>query len=101
MEDQKEGLQEGMNKKARSKIPLKPKSPFKWFFMDIIPSTAPKSLTSDTNVLNYILFVDTYSRIQKNYGMDKITRINVILRVLYMLQVYVALLDHHPRLSDI
>ena len=39
-----------MNKKARSKIPLKQKSPFKWVFMDIIPSTAPKSLTSDTNI---------------------------------------------------
>ena len=26
-----------VNKKARSKIPLKPKAPFKWFFMDIIP----------------------------------------------------------------
>ena len=31
-----------MNKKARSKIPLKPKASFKWVFMDIIPSTAPK-----------------------------------------------------------
>ena len=37
-----------MNKKARSNIPLKPKAPFKWVFMDIIPSTVPKSLTSDT-----------------------------------------------------
>ena len=37
-----------MNKKARSKIPLKPKAPFKWVFMDIIPSTAPKILTNDT-----------------------------------------------------
>ena len=35
-----------LNKKARSKIPLKPKAPFKWVFMDIVPSTAPKSLTS-------------------------------------------------------
>ena len=26
-----------MNKKARSKIPLKPNSLFKWVFMDIIP----------------------------------------------------------------
>ena len=26
-----------MNKKARSKIPLKPKAPFKWVFTDIIP----------------------------------------------------------------
>ena len=33
-----------MKKKARSKIPLKPKSPFKWVLMDIIPSTAPKNL---------------------------------------------------------
>ena len=32
-----------MNKKARSKIPLKPKATFKWVFMDIIPSTAPKT----------------------------------------------------------
>ena len=40
-----------MNKKARSKIPLKPKAPFKWVFMDIIPSTATKSLTSDTTFL--------------------------------------------------
>ena len=40
-----------MNKKARSKIPLKPKEPFKWVFMDIIPSTAPKSLTNDTTFI--------------------------------------------------
>ena len=29
-----------MNKRAGSKIPLKPKSLFKWVFMDIVPSTA-------------------------------------------------------------
>ena len=40
-----------MNKKAWSKIPLKPKAPFKWVFMDIILSTTPKSLTSDTTFL--------------------------------------------------
>ena len=34
-----------MNKKARSKLPLKPKAPFRWVFIDIIPSTATKSLT--------------------------------------------------------
>ena len=34
-----------MKKKARSKISLKPKAPFKWVFTDIIPSTAPKILT--------------------------------------------------------
>ena len=31
------------NKKARSNNTLKQKSPFKWVFMDIIPSTAPKN----------------------------------------------------------
>ena len=47
-----------MNKQARSKIPLKPKAPFKWVFMDIIPSTSPKILTTDTIVSNYLLIVD-------------------------------------------
>ena len=48
-----------MNKKARSKITLNPKAPFKWGFMDIIPSTAPKSLTSDTKFCNFLLIVDS------------------------------------------
>ena len=48
-----------MNKKARSKITLKPKAPFKWVFMDIIPSTAPKSLTSDTTFYDYLLIFDS------------------------------------------
>ena len=61
-----------MNKKARSKIPLKPKASFKWVFMDIIPSTSPKSLTSDTTFSNYILIVDAYSNIPKLYGTEKI-----------------------------
>ena len=47
-----------MKKKARSKITPNPKAPFKWVFMDIIPSTAPKSLTSDTTFSKYILIVD-------------------------------------------
>ena len=62
-----------MNKKARSKIPLKLKAPFKWVFMDIIPSTAPNFLTSDTTFSNYLLIVDSYSKIPKLYGMEKIT----------------------------
>ena len=61
-----------MNKRARSKNPLKPKSPFKWVYMDIIPSTAPKRLTSDTTLPNYILIVYVYSKIPKLYGMEKI-----------------------------
>ena len=67
-----------MNKKARSKIPLKPKAPFKWFFMDIIPSTAPKSLTNDTVFSNYLLIVDAYSKILKIYGMENITTTEVV-----------------------
>ena len=67
-----------MNKKARSKIPLKPKAPFKWFFMDIIPSTAPKSLTSDTTFSNYLLIFDANSKIPKRYGMDNITTEDVM-----------------------
>ena len=62
-----------MNKKARFNIPLKSKTPFKWVFMDIISSTAPKSLTSDTTFSNYLLTVDAYSKIPKLYGMDNIT----------------------------
>ena len=62
-----------MNKKSRSKITLKPKAPFKWVFMDIVPSTAPKSLTSDTTFSKYLLIFDAYSKIPKLYGMDKIT----------------------------
>ena len=67
-----------MNKKARSKLPLKPKAPFKWFLMDIIPSTAPKSLTNDNNFQNYLLIVDAYSKIPKLYGMENITTAEVM-----------------------
>ena len=67
-----------MNKKAGSKIPLKPKAPFKWVFMDIIPSTAPKSLTNDTTFSNYLLIVDAYSKIPKLYGMGNITTAEVM-----------------------
>ena len=62
-----------MNKKARSKIPLKPNVPFKWVFMDIVPSTSPKMLTSDTTFSNYLLIVDAYYKIPKLYGMENIT----------------------------
>ena len=67
-----------MNKKARSKIPLKPKAPFKWVFMGIIPSTAPKSLANDTTFSNYLLIVDAYSKIPKLYGMENITTAEVM-----------------------
>ena len=67
-----------MNKKARSMIPLKPEAPFKWGFMDIIPSTAPKSLTGDTTFSNSLLIVDAYSKIPKLYGMENITTAEVM-----------------------
>ena len=40
--------------------------------MYIIPSTAPNVLTSDTNVSNYLLFFDAYSKIPRLYCMEKI-----------------------------
>ena len=70
-----------MNKKARSKLPLNPKEPFKWVFMDIIPSTAPKSLTNDTNFKNYLLIVDAYSKIPKLYAMENITTAEVMAKL--------------------
>ena len=42
-------------------------------FIDIILATAPKCLTSDTTLSNYLLIVDAYYNISKLYGMDKIT----------------------------
>ena len=46
--------------------------------MNIIPSTAPKSLTSDTTFSNYLLIVYAYSKIIKLYVMEKITTEEVI-----------------------
>ena len=60
-------------KQSTSKNPLNPKAPFKWVFMDIIPSTATKILTSDTTFSNYILIFDSYSKILKLYGIEKLT----------------------------
>ena len=65
-------------KNARSKNALKPKAPFKWGFIDIIPSTAPKGLTSDTVFSNYLLIVHTYSKISKVYGKEKFSTEEVI-----------------------
>ena len=41
--------------------------------MDIISSTEPKILISDTTFYNYLLIVDAYSKIPKLYVMEKIT----------------------------
>ena len=67
-----------MNKKATSKTPLRPKAPFKWVFTDIITSTAPKRLTSETTFFYYLLIVDACYKTPKLYGMEKITTEEVI-----------------------
>ena len=41
--------------------------------MDIIPSTAPKILTSDTNIYNHLLIVDAYSKNSKYLWQGKIS----------------------------
>ena len=46
--------------------------------MDIIPSTAPKSLTNDTTFSNYLLIVDAYSKIPKLYDIENITTAEVM-----------------------
>ena len=39
----------------------------------MIPSTAPKSLNSDTTFTKFLLIVDAHSKIPKLYRMEKIT----------------------------
>ena len=60
--------------------------------MDIIPATAPEFLTSETTFYNYILTVDTYYKIPKVYGMDKITTEEVMDK-LYMFQCIFGKID--------
>ena len=42
-------------------------------FMGIIPETAPKLLTIETNFSYYIVIVDAYAKIPNKYGMEIIT----------------------------
>ena len=49
--------------------------------MDIIPTTAPNSLTSDTTLSNYLLIVGDYSKISNLYGMEKITTEKVMVKL--------------------
>ena len=64
--------------KARSKNPLKPKATFKWVFMDVIPAIAPKWLTCETTSSQNLLIAHALSKIPKLYGMDKITKEEVM-----------------------
>ena len=58
-----------INEKDISKIPLNPKTYFKWVFMDTISAICSKSLTKDTTFDKYLLFVDAYSKFSKICGM--------------------------------
>ena len=49
--------------------------------MNIIPSTVPKLLISDTTFSNYILIVYAYYKIPKLYGMDKIIIEEVVVKL--------------------
>ena len=60
-------------KKGKIQECIKAEGTFQVGFMDIIPETAPKCLTSETTLSNYILNIDAYSKIPKLYGMDRIT----------------------------
>ena len=82
-----------MNKKARSKNPLNPKSPFKWVFIDIIQPTAPESLTSDTTFSNFLLIFYAYSKIPKLYGM-KIFTTEEVMDKLDMFQPRFGKIEH-------
>ena len=66
------------NIKDRYKNPLNPKAPFNWVLIDIIPSTAPIFLTSDTTFYNYLLIFDAYSKNPKLYGKKKISTEGVV-----------------------
>ena len=52
---------------------IKVKGDFQVGFMDIIPATAPKGLTSQTTLSNNFLIFDSYSKISQIYGMERIT----------------------------
>ena len=62
-----------INKRSRSKTPLKSNTYFKWLFIDIIPATSYKSFKKYTTFSNYLLIVDAYSKIPKLYGMEHFT----------------------------
>ena len=52
---------------------MKPITPSKWVFMDIIPPIFFKNLTKETHFANHLLIVDAYSKIPKLYGLENIT----------------------------
>ena len=71
---------------------MKPKTPFKWLFMDTISATSSKSSTKVTTFGNYLLTVDDYSKISENYGMVNITTEEVMDK-LYIFQARFGKVD--------
>ena len=67
-----------MKKKSRSKNPLRPRANFRWVFMNSIPATALKRLTSKTTFSKYILIFAAYSKIPRLYALEKNTAEEVI-----------------------
>ena len=78
-----------INKRSCSKTPLKSKTPYKQFFVYIIPATSSKILTDDTNFDNYLLFVDDYSIIPKLCVMENITTEEFIDRLDIFQEIFV------------
>ena len=62
-----------IKKQPRSKIPLNPKTPFNWVFLDIISDLSSKRLTKETTFTHDLLIVDAYSKLPRLYGMETIT----------------------------
>ena len=63
-----------INKKPRSKTPLKPKAPsFEWVFMNTIPDLSYKVLIEDTTLDNQLLIMDAYFKLPRLYGAENIT----------------------------
>ena len=57
---------------------LKPNTPFKWVFLEIITAISSKNLTKYTYFANYLLILDDSSKIPKLYGMENITTEEVL-----------------------
>ena len=62
-----------INRSSRSKTPMNPKIPFKYYFMDTIPAISSNFLTEYTTFDNCLLIVDVYSKNPKLYRMEHIT----------------------------
>ena len=65
--------------------------------MDIIPPTAPIFLTCDTTISSYVLIVDAYFKIPKDYVTEKISTEEVMGK-LDMFQIWIGTYLSYPSL---